>query len=130
MKAKTVSVHLGGRERALRFDIGAVEAYERATTFVLEDGTIVRGSAMDGLMPRSISEFVALVWACLHSAAEDAGDEPPTRREVARWLSEDDAMDRLYKDVVEVLGANSPEPRDPGQEGDDGPADPPMAEAG
>lgn len=138
MKATTVEANLGGAKRTLRFDLGAIEAYERATTFRMEDGTIVRGSALEGLAPRSVGEFTALIWACLHANAEAVGKVAPTRTEVRAWLGEDGAMERLFEDVTGLIQENSSPPREKSEnegedaenEGEDGPTDPPNSGTG
>lgn len=126
MKAKTIEVGLGGQQRTMRFDIGAIEDYERATTYVLEDGTVIRGSALNGVMPQSTHEFTALIWACLKAHVDAENDRThkktaaPTRRQVSVWLGEDGAMDQLYADLVALLVDNTPEPEEE-EEDQDGP---------
>lgn len=130
MKARTVDVTLGGEKRTLRYDLGAMEDYEKATTFVLEDGTVVRGSIFQGGgMPRSAHEFVALIWACLKAGAEAAGKPAPTRRDVQVWLSQEDALERMVREALELVSQNSPEARK-GEKGSDGPPDPPTGASG
>ena len=124
MEARTVQVTLGGQKRTLRYDLRAMQAYERYSTFVLEDGTIVKGSIVGGAMPQSANEFVALILACLEAGAKADRKPAPGREEVEEWLFEDGALERMISEVLGVIGLNSPTGTG---EGDDGPPDPPRS---
>lgn len=120
MKTRIVGVELGGEKRRLRFDLGAVELFEQATG----------RSALTGIQPRTVTEFTSLIWACL-GAEDEANDREiqHTRREVRVWLEEDGVLEKLTRQVLDLVGENSPDPED-AVEGADGPPDPPTPAAG
>lgn len=135
MKATTVDVRLGGEDWTLRFDAGAIEDYEKATTTRLDDGTLVRGSIANGI-PVSFWELSRFIWACIKAHCErgddgrPSGRRPPTKEQVRDGLMEEGAMERLYGDLQTLISDNVPEEdeedgEDADQEGLDGVPDPP-----
>lgn len=71
-KLKLIDVHLGGRVRKLRLDLGALEDAEEAS------GYNFLASGVSGLNAKAVS---ALVWAALRH--EDPG---LTREQVREWI--------------------------------------------
>lgn len=130
MKAKTVAINIGGRKRTLRFDLNAIAHYE---------GVQGEGS-LQYLRLDSVTALRTLIWACLLAHDEDpesdGGNFTPEELAkaqlwVGKWLSEEDALEGIYEDVVALVEANSPDKEaTEAAEGDDGPPDPPMAEGG
>ena len=133
MKATTVDVRLGDEDRTLRFDAGAIEDYERATTIRLDDGTLVRGSIANGI-PVSFWELSRFIWACDKAYCESVGKPPLPKEEVRDRLGEDGAMARLHGDLQKLVGENTPDAEDldedEEEEGSDGPGDPSKAGGG
>lgn len=121
MKAREITVTLGGEKRPLRFDLNAMATFEE----------VVGGSTFAGIALNSVRELRALVYACLE-AAEQARDPRGFSEaslslyEVGDLLTDEETLQGIRRDVVRLVKENSPDPDEvkAAQEGEDGPPDP------
>ncbi len=81
------TIHLGGKDRKVSFDLNAMIAYEEAT------GKKVT-SWQEGYTP-NMKEMRVIIWACLIS-----GDESITLQEVGSWVT----MENFHAVVNKVMG--------------------------